>query len=607
MGIWDQAFEELRRPHLEEGEKMAKKDYDKDGKVETGSQEYLGSRDNAIKKAMGKCKKCEKDPCECEKVEEGYKEIDMKKLGRMNTRAKDLRKKAMDYASREGEAAGSDRRKLGTMNQEISKASQKLRTKKEEVEALDEVAYSATAARSGQDIGKPGKQFAKIAKSAAKRYGSEERGKKVAGAVLAKLRAKNEHSDWRSDLDFFTEADCESGSMKPKKGIKNKITINPEIKTEAVTGGPVMKPGSGLGGGKPVYPDGQEPKKTGAKLPQLPLVNSYDPMEDPEFDHDEAERTRGQSGKNKSIGGKNKKTRKEEVEQIDENPMAGLAIRAGLAAGTALAGKAVYDKAKGVAGKIQQQNAEKKKQIDTLLQRNSFEPEGEEISEREMTSSEMSKEKRLKNKYDPSNMKASMKKQYGPERGEQVYFATIRKKAMEQFENKEFAGNYEGPLYAPHPDIEEGYKEIDREKETRMYRRAGNLARTALSSTGNEKQNAMKKSGKIVSAITRQKEKERFDRIGQSPKHNEAAEAELDYYLGEMCGPKHSAKKKSKLQQEAEKILERMNDEPGERDDRPDVKAHNKAVGYKPRPRRPRPQDDPRYGTMQDKSGKWKY
>lgn len=32
--------------------KMAKKDYDKDGKLETSEQEYLGSRDNAIKKAM---------------------------------------------------------------------------------------------------------------------------------------------------------------------------------------------------------------------------------------------------------------------------------------------------------------------------------------------------------------------------------------------------------------------------------------------------------------------------------------------------------------------------------------------------------------------------
>ena len=52
---------------------------------------------------------------------------------------------------------------------------------------VDEVSYSAKAARAGKDIGKPGKMFAKIAKSAAKRYGSEERGKKVAGAVLAKL------------------------------------------------------------------------------------------------------------------------------------------------------------------------------------------------------------------------------------------------------------------------------------------------------------------------------------------------------------------------------------------------------------------------------------
>ena len=50
--------------------------------------------------------------------------------------------------------------------------------------------YSAKKARAGKDIGKPGKQFSKIAKDAAKRYGSEERGKKVAGAVLSKLRKK---------------------------------------------------------------------------------------------------------------------------------------------------------------------------------------------------------------------------------------------------------------------------------------------------------------------------------------------------------------------------------------------------------------------------------
>jgi len=55
---------------------------------------------------------------------------------------------------------------------------------------VSEAGYSAKAARAGKDIGKPGKNFAKIAKGAAERYGSKERGEKIAGAVLAKLRAK---------------------------------------------------------------------------------------------------------------------------------------------------------------------------------------------------------------------------------------------------------------------------------------------------------------------------------------------------------------------------------------------------------------------------------
>ena len=48
--------------------------------------------------------------------------------------------------------------------------------------------YSAKKAHAGKDIGKPGKQFKKIAKSAAKKYGSKKAGEKVAGAVLKKLR-----------------------------------------------------------------------------------------------------------------------------------------------------------------------------------------------------------------------------------------------------------------------------------------------------------------------------------------------------------------------------------------------------------------------------------
>lgn len=52
------------------------------------------------------------------------------------------------------------------------------------------VSYSAKSARAGKDIGKPGKNFAKIATSAAKRYGSKAAGQRVAGAILARLRGK---------------------------------------------------------------------------------------------------------------------------------------------------------------------------------------------------------------------------------------------------------------------------------------------------------------------------------------------------------------------------------------------------------------------------------
>jgi hypothetical protein len=67
---------------------------------------------------------------------------------------------------------------------------------------LGEADYSAKKASAGKDIGKPGKAFAKIAADAAGRYGSKEKGEKVAGAVLKKLRAKED----------VNEADVEEGN-----------------------------------------------------------------------------------------------------------------------------------------------------------------------------------------------------------------------------------------------------------------------------------------------------------------------------------------------------------------------------------------------------------
>ena len=65
-----------------------------------------------------------------------------------------------------------------------------------------------------------------------------------------------------------------------------------------------------------------------------------------------------------------------------------------------------------------------------------YEPDGE-LVERKMTEKEKRKDDRLKKKYDKSDMKKSMQKQYGKEEGKKVYFATIRKQAMEEEKKKD--------------------------------------------------------------------------------------------------------------------------------------------------------------------------
>jgi hypothetical protein len=54
--------------------------------------------------------------------------------------------------------------------------------------------------------------------------------------------------------------------LKATKGIGNRLV------GESISSEPKLRPGSGLGGGKPVYPKGKEPKPTGAELPKLPLA-----------------------------------------------------------------------------------------------------------------------------------------------------------------------------------------------------------------------------------------------------------------------------------------------------------------------------------------------
>jgi hypothetical protein len=82
---------------------------------------------------------------------------------------------------------------------------------------LDEADYSAKKAAAGKDIGKPGKSFAKIAADAAGRYGSKEKGEKVAGAVLKKLRAKEDVNEDEID-EGFKELDAYMEKKKKEQG-----------------------------------------------------------------------------------------------------------------------------------------------------------------------------------------------------------------------------------------------------------------------------------------------------------------------------------------------------------------------------------------------------
>ena len=77
----------------------------------------------------------------------------------------------------------------GTKKAEIEQPTQVAATGDDEQMAEGKTkSYSAKKAAAGKDIGKPGKNFEKIAKSAEK--GGAKSGKAVAGAVLKKLRAK---------------------------------------------------------------------------------------------------------------------------------------------------------------------------------------------------------------------------------------------------------------------------------------------------------------------------------------------------------------------------------------------------------------------------------
>ena len=166
---WAKSFEDLRAPYLQE--KKAKKDYDGDGKIESGKDEYMGSRDKAIKKAMGK------------KVEEHHqKDADGKVIEHDDTTPSSVEERAPILPH--------------------------------------DVNYGTKA----------GKDFM----SGAKNKEGELKYKLVpAGGMRIKLANSYEpkKSNWRED--FVWQDEVEEAVKRPKldiqeKGVKNKIEVNPD-------------------------------------------------------------------------------------------------------------------------------------------------------------------------------------------------------------------------------------------------------------------------------------------------------------------------------------------------------------------------------------------
>ena len=102
--------------------------------------------------------------------------------------------------------------------------------KKGKEEIVDEARF-----KKGTDIGKPGKGFEKIAKSAAKRYGSEEAGKKVAGAILKKVVKKESYDGGPEDLAAMTKSSNALRNKPETKELAKKAAEQAKSKDEAAS------------------------------------------------------------------------------------------------------------------------------------------------------------------------------------------------------------------------------------------------------------------------------------------------------------------------------------------------------------------------------------
>jgi len=191
---------------VKEGAKKADKDYDGDGKIESPKDEVWGSRKKAAAKA-GK-------PFEEAKNFDGDRAADQDTSSKFNKKKTSTgtvhTKKSKEFDKDSSDSGKKDTSHLQGMlgGAPKSPVKGKVHKMKEGMKHPKDCDCKECMMQEGKDEGKPGKNFAKIAKSAGKHYGSKAAGERVAGAVRAKLakQGKLEESQYKHNVRFVNES-----------------------------------------------------------------------------------------------------------------------------------------------------------------------------------------------------------------------------------------------------------------------------------------------------------------------------------------------------------------------------------------------------------------
>jgi len=226
---WAQSFEDLRSPYLQE--KKAKKDYDGDGKIESGAKEYRGVVHNKIQKAKGgkadgqdtsSVKEHHQKDADGNPIEHGdgtpasLDEISNKTMRNYIIQGtKDVAKRASDPESHSGPKYG---KKMKRMDGVMS-AADKLAKRADKKEKKEEISYTAAYLPSNVDEAKVDQGMSTAKKRATRN--ERRRGEKDARFnSLSKTTVSKMNQEYRQD------------AHKEKRGVKKergKMTLQDRV------------------------------------------------------------------------------------------------------------------------------------------------------------------------------------------------------------------------------------------------------------------------------------------------------------------------------------------------------------------------------------------